>query len=85
MPYYEFFCEACGIYFELTIKREIKLDEFICVDCAASQIKLLAFDQDLNIKITNLALELELITDRVQNLECHLEIEDPNDSRENKN
>lgn len=81
MPFYEFLCE-CGVYFEIGCQKKLSIDEFFCVDCGSPKLKLLLYDEEASFRVHRLIMDIEDISNRLDELYDHLGIP-PSESRFN--
>lgn len=81
MPFYEFSCEECGIFFEIGATKTISTSEVFCVDCGATKVKVVHYNKDINNRVTNLANKFLDLGERVAKLEDSLFVEEDSDDR----
>lgn len=74
MPFMEFLCETCGIYFELGCDKQIDISSMICVDCASGKLKMILFDEECHFRVHRLMMDIAVINDRVETLYSHLDL-----------
>jgi Zn finger protein HypA/HybF involved in hydrogenase expression len=77
MPTYEFTCLTCKIVCELNVSQKITFDRLLCPDCNSQKLRLDGFDLDRVETLRGIALAVEQIRKRVENIETVFET-DPN-------
>lgn len=50
---------------------EVDVSDFFCVDCGATNLNILSYDEEFNTRIATLALNVEDLIDRVEQLEWY--------------
>lgn len=72
MPYYEFFCCACQVFFDVGTEKEIELKSIVCVNCMEIYsddrkfpgVRLNNYNKTLGLRLENLSNSIMLLQDR---------------------
>lgn len=73
MPHYEFYCEECRAYWELSIEQALDPTELLCVNCATPSPRLAAIDHESSTRLNNVVGAMAEIINRVEILEENLD------------
>lgn len=69
MPFYEFGCNCCKSFFEITSKRPFDVESTLCVECGSPDVELKSQNDERGIRLDQLIKDVASITGRVAVLE----------------
>lgn len=74
MPFYEFACEICKVYFEVGTEHDLDTKLVKCIECGARRLKIVTFNASLGLRIQNLTNEVRLAFERIERIEDSLDL-----------
>ena len=84
MPFYELACMDCEVLFELGLPKQIDTSLLWCLDCGSTNLKLMNYDEEFSNRIAQLVLDVQELTERLENLEWYLSDDDQSDTTTSK-